>query len=352
MVVCGELPASHYNLAMDPIAAQIASAVDRLELAQQHILVAVSGGLDSSVLLHALAEASDQFGLRLSVGHVNHGLRGAESEGDQKAVEAQAVGLGLAYSVSEVDVASARQGHSSRTRPSRQEAARRLRYRALEVMAREMGAQRIATAHHLDDQAETVLLRVIRGSGVDGLGGIPESSRDGLVVRPLLRATREEILHYAQTHGVSWREDSSNQDDRYTRNRLRREFLPALTNSLNPQLVRTLGHLAESHRQDAEWLGGLVEEEFQRRFAIVDENRLEIARAGWDALPEALARRLVARAFDQLGAGRDLSRRHIERSLAFLREGAGATGGREIELPGGLRLERLREKFILYRKVL
>ncbi|MBW2716915.1 MAG: tRNA(Ile)-lysidine synthetase, partial [Deltaproteobacteria bacterium] len=80
---------------MDPIAAQIASAVDRLELAQQHILVAVSGGLDSSVLLHALAEASDQFALRLSVGHVNHGLRGAESEGDQKAVEAQAVGLGL-----------------------------------------------------------------------------------------------------------------------------------------------------------------------------------------------------------------------------------------------------------------
>jgi tRNA(Ile)-lysidine synthase len=218
-------------------------------------------------------------------------------------------------------------------------------------MAREIGAERIATAHHLDDQAETVLMRVIRGTGVDGLAGIPESSRDGVVVRPLLRASRGDILEYAQSQAISWREDSSNADDRYARNRLRRDWLPALSAALNPQLVRTLGHLADSHRQDAEWIAGLVDDEFELRFQIVDENRLEIVKLGWEAVPEALARRLVARAFEQIGAGRDLSRLHIERCLAFLREGAGAAGGREIELPGGLRLERLREKLILYRKV-
>jgi tRNA(Ile)-lysidine synthase len=339
---------------MDPIAAHISQAIERLGLSEQHILVAVSGGLDSCVLLHvlhALAEAAGSSGLRLTVGHINHGLRGEESEADQKDVEARAVALGLACRVTAIDVEAARIGHSSRTRPSKQEAARNLRYQALETIAHEIGAQRIATAHHLDDQAETVLMRVIRGSGVDGLAGIPEVSADGSVVRPLLRATRDEILSYAQAHGIRWREDSSNADDRYARNRLRRDWIPAITRELNPQLVRTLGNLADSHRQDAEWIAELVDDAFALRFQIANENELEILKHGWETVPEALARRLVVRAFDQLGAGRDLSRLHIERFVAFLREGTSATGGREIELPGGLRLRRLREKLVLYRKV-
>jgi hypothetical protein len=124
-----------------------------------------------------------------------------------------------------------------------------------------------------------------------------------------------------------------------------------MASALNPQLVRTLAQLADSHRLDAEWIAEIVDAEFGQRFQIVDENRLEIVKLGWDEVPEALARRLVARAFAQLGAARDLSRLHIERVLAFLREGPGATGGREIELPGGLRLRRVREKYILYRNL-
>jgi tRNA(Ile)-lysidine synthase len=165
----------------------------------------------------------------------------------------------------------------------------------------------------------------------------------------MLEASREEILSYARAREISWREDSSNADERYARNRLRRDLIPNLADALNPQLVRTLGRLAEAHRHDAEWIAGLVEDEFQLRFEIIDENRLDLIKMGWDALPEALARRLVVRAFEQLGAGRDLSRLHIERTLSFLREGAGAPGGREIELPGGLRLKRLREKLVLQR---
>ncbi|MCH7867979.1 MAG: tRNA lysidine(34) synthetase TilS [Myxococcales bacterium] len=335
---------------MDAVLGKIEQAVESLGLRGQHILVAVSGGLDSSVLLHALAAVTDSCGLRVSVGHVNHGLRGAESEGDQKAVEAMAVGLGLPCRVTRIEVESAREGHSSRSRPTPQEAARTLRYEALEAMAETLAADRIATAHHLDDQAETVLMRMLRGCGPDGLGGIAESSRDGLIVRPLLWASLAEIRAYAEAAGVVWREDSSNASDRYTRNRVRRDWLPALSEAFNPQLARTLGQLAESHRRDAEWIADLVEAEFRNRFEIDSEQRIKIPKAGWGEVPEALARRLVVRAFHELGAGRDLSRVHIERTLAFLREGVSAPGGREVELPGGLRLLRTRQHLLLYRK--
>jgi tRNA(Ile)-lysidine synthase len=335
---------------MDGVLRQVEQAVGSLGLAGRHVLVAVSGGLDSSVLLHALAALRDACDLRVSVGHVNHGLRGAESEGDAKAVEAMAMGLGLPSRVTRVDLASEREGHSSRSRPTPQEAARNLRLRALTQMAESLAADHIATAHHLDDQAETVLMRMLRGCGPDGLGGIAESSRDGLIVRPLLGVRREEIRAYAVARGIVWREDSSNASDRYTRNRIRRDWLPALANALNPQLARTLGQLAESHRRDAEWMAGLVAAEFRDRFEIEGENRIKIAKAGWAEIPEALARRLVVRAFDALGAGRDLNRVHLERSLAFLREGASAPSGREIELPGGLRLLRKRQHLLLYHR--
>ena len=334
---------------MDVVLTKIERAVDSLGLAGRHVLVAVSGGLDSSVLLHALVALRDACDLRVSVGHVNHGLRGAESEGDEKAVEAMAMGLGLQCRVTRIDVETEREGHSSRSRPTPQEAARNLRLRALTQLAESLAADHIATAHHLDDQAETVLMRMLRGCGPDGLGGIAEASRDGLIVRPLLGVSREEIQAYAVARGIAWREDSSNASDRYTRNRIRHDWLPALAKSLNPQLARTLGQLAESHRRDAEWIAGLVDVEFRARFEIESENRIKIAKAGWEEVPEALARRLVVRAFEAVGAGRDLNRVHLERSLAFLREGVTARGGREIELPGGLRLLRNRQHLLLYR---
>ncbi|MCP5040514.1 MAG: tRNA lysidine(34) synthetase TilS [bacterium] len=325
-------------------------AAQRLGLAGQRLLVAVSGGLDSSVLLYALARVAGGLDLRLVVGHVDHGLRGAASRADRKAVEAQAVALGLACRALRIDVEAARVGHPSRSRPTLQEAARALRYEALGTMAREVGASRIATAHHLDDQAETVLLRVMRGTSVDGIGGIPELSRSGFVVRPLLAVRRHELLRYAQARRLRWREDASNENDAYARNRLRRQFLPALEEAFNPGLVCAVGRLAESQRRDAEWISGLVDAAFEERFTRTEENRLESVETGWKELPEALARRLVARAIETLGGGRDLDRRHLERALAFLREGPGAPGGREIELPGGLRLRRQGGCLILHRK--
>jgi len=316
--------------------AELARATRALGLSQQSVLVAVSGGLDSTALLHGLLEIAGASSLKLSIGHVNHGLRGSESEADEKAVTALAARLGLPAWSRRVDPEGLRQNRSSRERPTLQEAARELRYRALREMAVEAGSQRLATAHTADDQAETVLLRLLRGTGPDGLGGIPERSPDGMVVRPLLRVSRPQIVSYAEERGLRWREDSSNRSVRYARNRLRVDWLPGLAANFNPGLLRAIGNLAEAQRRDSEWIAALVEREAEARFWS-EAGWLRVRNEGWDDLPEALARRLARWALRRCGAARDVTRVHIDRMLNFLHT---ARPGTHIELPSGLRLER------------
>ncbi len=327
----------------------VEKALAALGVERERVLVACSGGLDSMALLHLLVACAGARRLDVVVAHVDHGLRGAASEADRKHVEAEAAALGLACHVSEIDVEAARQSQSNRARPTLQEAARTLRYRALDEIARCMGASRIATAHHLDDQAETVLLRVLRGTSSEGLGGIPEASRDGRIVRPLLGLRRSELSSYARERGLCWREDASNDDPHYARNRLRADWLPGLAEAFNPNLAEALARLADGQRREREWLEPIVAAEFDATFDRIDAGRLESPAERWTSLPEALARRLVVRAVGHLGGGRELDRRHVERALAFLREGPGAPGGREIELPAPLRLRRERGRLIFYR---
>jgi tRNA(Ile)-lysidine synthase len=224
----------------------------------------------------------------------------------------------------------------SRARPTLQEAARRARYAALEAQARELGAERIATAHTRDDQAETVLLRLLRGAGPDALGGIPERSPDGRIVRPLLGVGRSEIAAYAREVGLAWREDGSNASRAYARNRLRHDWLPGLERAFNPRLLRAVADLAEAMRRDGEWIGPWVESE-AGRWTKQEGASLWIAPDPWSVLPEGLARRLARELLRRAGAGRDLSRRHLLRTLAFLRA---AQRGKRLELPGGLTLLR------------
>jgi tRNA(Ile)-lysidine synthase len=321
----------------------VAAAVGRLGLAGRSVLVAVSGGIDSCALAHLLHELHEPERLKLSIGHVNHGLRGEESEADEAAVRGLAAGLGLPVRAARIDPERLRAGRSSRERSTLQEAARILRYRALRDLARGLGASRIATAHTADDQVETVLLRLLRGTGPDGLGGIPERSPDGQIVRPLLRVPRSEIERFARERGLRWREDASNEQLHYARNRLRRQWLPGLARDFNPRLLRAIGDLAEAQREDSAWIATQVEREAASRFAP-DGRWLRIEAKDWEALPEALARRLARWALVRCGAGRYVSRVHLERMLAFLRSGR---CGSTIELPGGLRLERGRSGFRL-----
>lgn len=317
-------------------------------LAPATLVVAVSGGLDSVTLLHVLVSLAPRLDLRLVVGHVNHGLRGAESDADEAFVRALGEKLGLRVECARVDSpVRLREGVSNRERPTVQEAARRLRYGALDGMARATGADAIATAHHADDQVETVLLRLLRGCAPDGLGGIAERSRDGTRVRPLLGVSRAEIGAFAQARALEWREDASNDSPAYARNRLRSDWIPGLARDFNPQLLRAIGHLAEAQRRDSEWIEWLVEREARDRVQEHGDHHVRLARDGWSELPEALARRLARRALVAVGSPRDLSRVHVERTLAFLREGR---PGRTLELPGGLRLACRESGFALSRQ--
>jgi tRNA(Ile)-lysidine synthase len=322
---------------------EVSRALARLGLSGRHLLVAVSGGLDSTALLHLLHAQAARHRLVLSVGHVNHGLRGEASEADEAAVRALAGRLGLPVRSRRADPRPRREGGPSRTRPTLQEAAREARYAALRELAGELGAERIATAHTADDQAETVLLRLLRGSGPDGLAGIPERSGDGVVVRPLLGVPRRALEAWARGEGLVWREDASNAKADYARNRLRLRWLPGLASEFNPRLLRALTGLAEAQRRDADWIAAQVGREAAWRFTV-DGSWLRIDAKDWAALPEALARRLARAALRRGGIGREVTRVHLARTSRFLR---GARVGTHIELPGGLGLWRDRAGFRL-----
>lgn len=341
------------SAAQRAISREVERAALALGLRGARVLVAVSGGIDSCALLDALCGLRERLDLSVAVGHVDHGLRGEASRADAAFVEWRARELGCDVRVACVAPREARSG-PSRTRPTLQEAARTLRYEALRGLASELGASRVATAHTSDDQAETLLLRLLRGCGPDALGGIPERSEDGIVVRPLLRVSRARITAYAGERRLEWREDASNESRDYARNRIRLDLIPALVADFNPQLLRAFGNLAEGARRDAEWIRSLVDDLAQQRFertTAEDDGApcLLIDSKGWSPgeLPEPLAERLVARALAEVGIGREVARVHISRALDWLRRPAERTVGRWIELPCGVRLARTSRGFVL-----
>jgi len=321
----------------------LSEAAGALDLRGRRILVACSGGVDSTALFHGLHLLAGELELELVLGHVHHGLRGAEADADLEAVRALGSRFGAPVRVDRLEPGALRGSGPSRARLTLQEAARCARYRALADQARRAGAERIATAHHRDDQAETVLLRLLRGAGPDALGGIPERSPDGRIVRPLLGVGRKEIVEHVRAAGLSWREDASNESRRYARNRLRHDWLPGLEQAFNPRLLRAVADLAEAMRRDGEWIAASVASEAER-WTRQEGEALWISPVPWNDLPEGLARRVARHALLRAGAGRDLSRRHLLRALAFLRSGRPGTA---IELPGGLALARERAGFRL-----
>ena len=334
------------RLAVQVVRGRVARAVESAGLAGRRCMVAVSGGVDSVTLLDVLAALSREQGFDLAVGHVNHQLRGKESDGDEASVEQCARRLGVPCLVAAADPSSARTGRSSGARPTLQEAARQVRYAALERLASRCQADVIATAHTADDQAETLLLRMLRGCGPEALVGIPERSRDGLLLRPLLAVSRDEVCAYAAARSLSWREDSSNLNRGYARNRLRHDWLPGLRQDFNPKLVRALGNLASAQQRDEAWMQVEVEREAARRLEW-REGELWIECGTWDELPEAMAWRLARHALHEMGCRRDLSHAHLVRLLRGL--GAEEAPMGRIEFPGGLRLERRGGRARLFR---
>lgn len=224
------------------------------------VLVAVSGGADSVALVRALHELRARGEGKLAIAHFNHRLRGAESDADQAFVEQLARELDLTVLVGAADrsVGSAK---SEGAPASSEESLREQRYEFLVRTAKELGARYVATAHTADDQVETVLHNILRGTGLTGLAGIPRTrqlSESAALIRPLLEVTRGEVLDYLQSLGQPYREDSSNKQLHYTRNRIRHELLPLLERQFNPHVREAIARLSHLAGEANEWIAAQV----------------------------------------------------------------------------------------------
>ncbi|WP_232243288.1 tRNA lysidine(34) synthetase TilS [Paenibacillus sp. GSMTC-2017] len=215
------------------------------------IVVAVSGGADSMALLHMLYSLAEQQKLSLIVGHVNHGFRGAESQHELDVVVAYAEQLGLRVETDTLDLPT----YIEENRLNLQAAAREKRYEFLHDVAKRNGASTIALAHHADDQAETVLMRLIRGTGLTGLAGMgsKRSEKNMELIRPLLRKNKLDLLRYCEEYEIPYCTDSSNQERYYFRNTIRLDILPYLS-QYNPQLSLSLQRLAEVAGAEDDWM--------------------------------------------------------------------------------------------------
>ena len=345
-------------------------ALDRALLkAGERVCVAVSGGADSVALLLGLVEANspsaqnkEPMGVVLSAAHVHHGLRGAEADEDAAFVRELCERLGVPYKLIGVDVASrqALEGEGM------EEAAREVRYMAL----RTLEVDAVATGHTLDDQAETVMMKLLRGAWTEGLGGISPVVEQGLgkarVARPLLGVRRAEVEEFLRSRGQMWREDASNKDVSLTRNRVRHELMPMLR-SFNPGIDVMLARLAAIARDDeAFWQaevarvlpqvllpGEPVRGGGRAVSTVVGEAAWAVEISRLAAMPAALRRRVVRAAAKSCGARLSAEETAKVLALAGLGEAGGKVSGRSgsrLELAGGLRVERSARELRFWRE--
>jgi tRNA(Ile)-lysidine synthase len=286
------------------------------------VIAAVSGGPDSVCLLYTLLDLSPQLGFRVAgVAHFNHQLRGADSDADETFTAALARELGLPF-------------HRASARPPErgnlEQAARRMRREFFAGLLQSVPADRVALGHTRDDQAETVLFRLLRGAGLAGLAGILPVTTGGLV-RPLLDVTREEVRAFLRARSIPFREDATNLDPRFSRNRIRHSLLPQLARGWNPRIVEILAHLADLAYEEERWWAGEIAR-LSAGVVVVSDGAVDLDARAVAAVPRAAARRLVRHAI-RLAKG-DLARvewGHVQRVLELA---AGPHGDGRAILPG------------------
>ncbi len=297
------------------------------------LLIAVSGGPDSLALLHLLHTIFPPESL--VVAHLNHGWR-VEAEVEAEFVRATAVALDIPCHIEKTDVIGLARAEGL----SLEEAGRQARYDFFVRLARQVGARAVVVGHHADDQAETVLMHLLRGSGLAGLRGMlpvsPLSGADDLwLLRPLLTTTRAEIEEYCREHSLNPIIDPSNEDTTYFRNRLRHELLPHLT-SYNPQIASRLQHLAAVTAADYELLETLAQEKWVEIAKESGADWLKVDKSAWQALPLSLRRSTLRLAVRQLRSDlRDVGFQSIEQARLVAEQG---DTGSQATLPGGVML--------------
>jgi tRNA(Ile)-lysidine synthase len=301
------------------------------------VLVGLSGGSDSVALTLLMRELSEHGGFSLvGLAHVNHQLR-PEAARDEQFCREFAARLDLPIRVESVDV----RAYGASQRLSIEDAARRLRYECLRRAALELHADRVAVGHTRNDQAETFLLKLIRGAGMTGLAGV--YPQRGEVIRPLLEASRNELRDYLRASGQSWVEDDSNTDLANPRNRIRHRVLPELNLAAGADTNSAIARAAGLAREDSQWLDEVGEKRF-RDLAREAPHALEIDAGALDEQPRPIQRRILLRGLRMVAEGHEIGLEHVESALAVA---TGLSGG--IDVPGA-RVELRRGKLVLLRK--
>jgi tRNA(Ile)-lysidine synthase len=317
--------------------------------------VAVSGGADSVALLRLLEDLRSELGITLCVVHLNHLLRGSESDGDEAFVKELAEKSGLQCFFSRQDVASEAKRHGWNL----EDAGRRLRYGFFSKITTEGSATKIATAHTADDQAETVLARIIRGAGLTGLGSI--KPRMEHVVRPVLDVRRQALREYLTAMGQKWREDASNQDLHQFRARVRHRLLPQIEKDFSPAIVERLCSLSSLARDEEVFWAAIIEERFEelvtisrssfsiRACDLLSPMRLSPPTGMTEENPVlTVTQRLIRYMHSRFASVEgQLSRKGVERVIHLAEK---SHSGRHLELPGGVQVEREFERLVFHRE--
>ena len=311
--------------------------------AGDRVLVGVSGGPDSVALLQLLVEMAPGYDLVLAVGHLNHSLRGAAADRDADFVTALARQTGLPVYVDKRDVDRFRRRH----RLSLETAARQVRYTFFYEMVERHGFTKIALGHQMDDNAEQVLMNLLRGSGPAGLSGIPPV-RDGLIVRPLIQVTRQQIMDYLIREEHGYVIDASNMDSRYLRNRVRSELMPLLAADYNPRIVYNLNRTARLCRSENRWVEQTLDPVFDTCVVEQTECKIIISIPEVAGLEPVVQRRLFRRAILTItGDLRKISFENIEAVRGLVAVGK---SWRTIDLPHRVRVSRTDQELVFTRE--
>ena len=287
------------------------------------VLIGLSGGSDSTALTHLLLDLASRDGFTVvGLAHLNHSLR-PTADRDEQFCRTLADSLSLPFVTERTDAG----GYALSQRLSVEDAARRLRYDFLERAASRTGADRVAVGHTRDDQAETLLLKLMRGAGFTGLGAI--YPQKGSVVRPLLEVSRSDLREYLESRGASWVEDETNLELTNPRNRIRHVVIPELERTYGGPVTASLARAAELAREDAAWLDEISDRRY-KELAVEHSDRIEIDAEMLAAEPGPITRRVLLRALRLVARGREVGFDHVRSAHDVL---AGACRGTDV--PGG-----------------
>lgn len=306
---------------------QVWRTIEQYEMLQpgDNVLLGVSGGPDSMALLHLLYSSQERLGIRLFVVHVHHGLR-PEAEEEAQYVQGQCAIWGIPFRLFRVDVTAWAQEKGM----SLEQAGHEARFTCFREMAKVWQIDKLALGHHRDDRAESSLLHLIRGCGLDGLAAMPP--KDGWIIRPLAQVSKKDLLHYCEAQHLHYFTDSSNLEPECLRNQIRLELLPQLR-KYNPRIVDALLRLQECCSADSDYMEQCTEQ-IWRQYSSSEMGKVQFPAAVWQAQHTAMRRRLLQRLYRQLtGVGENLAFRQIAQMehIAW-----GTEGSQQLLLPGGI----------------